>query len=251
MQNIYDNKKFFDEYIKMRDGEINANNLIEKPMFRALMPKLQGKRVLDLGCGYGDLCVYAIENGAIKAVGTDISKKMIELAKEKNSNKIIEYFIKPMEKIDDLDEKFDVILSSLAFHYVEDYAKLIKDISNLLKPNGVLLFSQEHPMVTAMTQPQNGKKIDKKLDLEGKRYYLVSDYNNVGKRVITWNVDGVIKYHRNMETVLNTLIDNGLKIERIEESKALEQAIKLEPKYVNQKDRPMFLFVRARKDREY
>lgn len=250
MQNIYDNKKFFDEYIKMRDNKVNANNVIEKPIFREMLPKMQGKRVLDLGCGYGDLCMHAINNGAVKVVGADISKKMIELAKEKNANKNIEYIVKPMEKIADLTDKFDIIVSSLAFHYVEDFDKLIKDISYLLKPNGVLLFSQEHPIATAFMQP-NEKKIDSKIVLEDKKYYLLSDYNNVGKRVMTWNIDGVIKFHRNMETIINTLIKYGLKIEQIVEPKATEDILKLEPKYINQNDRPHFLFVRARKDREY
>ena len=45
MQNIYDNKKFFNEYIEMRDKEINANNLIEKPVFKSLIPYLKDKKV--------------------------------------------------------------------------------------------------------------------------------------------------------------------------------------------------------------
>lgn len=91
MQNIYDNKKFFDEYISMRDKEINANNLIEKPIFHSLLPSFKDKKVLDLGCGYGDLCKLAEEDGARKIVGVDISKKMLEMAKNINSSDKITY----------------------------------------------------------------------------------------------------------------------------------------------------------------
>ena len=43
------------------------------------------KRVLDLGCGYGWHCIYAMEHGASSVVGVDISHKMLEVAKRKNT----------------------------------------------------------------------------------------------------------------------------------------------------------------------
>lgn len=45
-----------------------------------MLPYFQGKRVLDLGCGFGWHCVYAIEQGAASALGIDISEKMLEEA---------------------------------------------------------------------------------------------------------------------------------------------------------------------------
>lgn len=245
MQNIYDNKKFFNEYIEMRDKEINANNLIEKPIFKSLIPYFKDKKVIDIGCGFGDLCRLAVEDGARKVVGVDISKNMLEKAKEINSDSKITYLNKPMEKLNEINEKFDFVLSSLAFHYVEDFSKLIKDIKNLLVPGGYLIFSQEHPVETAFMPPQN-KNIDKKIDIEGKRYYLLSDYNNVGKRSVRWNVDGVIKYHRNFSVIINSLAENGFFIEKLIDSYADEEAIKLEPKYKYQNDRPYFLFIKAK-----
>lgn len=247
MQNIYDNKEFFNSYTKMREGSINANNLIANPMLIELLPNLQGKRVLDIGCGFGDFCRLAVENGAIKALGIDISKKMIEKAKEINAKPNIRYFVKPMEKLNEINEKFDVVISSLAFHYVEDFDKLISDIKNLITPNGYLVFSQEHPIATAFMLPNNKSKLDTKCEIQGKRYYYISDYNNIGKRIVHWNIDGVIKYHRTFSKIINTLIENDFEIERVEESKANEEILKIEPKYSNQNDRPYFLFVKARK----
>lgn len=247
MQNIYDNKKFFDDYVSMRNGKINANDLIERPMFKSLLPKLNGKKILDLGCGFGDLCSYMVSNGATKVVGLDISKRMIELANQKNSNKVIQYIVKPMEKLSDIKEQFDIVTSSLAFHYVENFDKLISDIAKLLKPNGRLIFSEEHPLATCFVPPENNPKLDHKIDFDGKRYYLISDYNNMGKRILKWNVDGVIKYHRNFSEIANTLIKNGFEIERVEESRANESVIEKEPKFAYQNDRPYFIFFVARK----
>lgn len=56
-QNIFDNPTFFDGYKALRDGECNANDLIEQPAMRKLIPDLSGKSVLDLGCGYGHNCI--------------------------------------------------------------------------------------------------------------------------------------------------------------------------------------------------
>ncbi len=245
MQNIYDNKEFFDDYINMRNKEINANNLIEKPIFQSLLPSFKDKKILDLGCGFGDLCKFAENDGARKVVGIDISKNMIDKAKKINYGEKISYLNLPMEKINEINEKFDFVLSSLAFHYVENFDKLIKNIKNLLVPNGYLIFSQEHPVATAFIPPKN-KKIDSKIDIENKRYYLLSDYNNNGKRSIHWNIDGVVKYHRNFTAIINTLSENNFIIEKLVESYADEEAIKLEPKYKYQNDRPYFLFIKAK-----
>ena len=51
-QNIYDNETFFEGYKKIRDNEINANNLFEIPALFSMIPELNGKKVLDLGCGF-------------------------------------------------------------------------------------------------------------------------------------------------------------------------------------------------------
>ena len=170
---------------------------------------------------------------------------MIDKAKKINYGEKISYLNLPMEKINEINEKFDFVLSSLAFHYVENFDKLIKNIKNLLVPNGYLIFSQEHPVATAFIPPKN-KKIDSKIDIENKRYYLLSDYNNNGKRSIHWNIDGVVKYHRNFTTIINTLSENNFIIEKLVESYADEEAIKLEPKYKYQNDRPYFLFIKAK-----
>ncbi len=80
MNNGYDNEKFFEEYAKMprsRDGLSAAG---EWHQLQPLFPLLQGKTVLDLGCGYGWHCAFAAEQGAVKVLGIDLSRKMIEEA---------------------------------------------------------------------------------------------------------------------------------------------------------------------------
>ena len=62
-QNLYDNEKFFNLYKELRNKSNSANNLEEKPELLSLLPDLKGKKVLDLGCGYGEWCKIYSEMG--------------------------------------------------------------------------------------------------------------------------------------------------------------------------------------------
>lgn len=89
-------------------------------VLREMLPDLQDKKVLDLGCGYGWHCIYATEQGAENVVGIDLSQKMIDKAKENSKGLSIHYKQMAIEDIDFGSEKFDVVFSSLAFHYLKD-----------------------------------------------------------------------------------------------------------------------------------
>lgn len=140
-QNIYDNEIFFEGYKKIRDNEANANNLFEIPALFSMMPDLTGKRVLDLGCGFGEHCMRCIRQGAEKVVGIDIFEKMLEVARKEHSDAGITYVNMPMEEISQLNETFDVVVSSLAFHYVEDFSGVVRNIYDLLEPGGNFIFT--------------------------------------------------------------------------------------------------------------
>ncbi len=248
-QNIYDNKTFFTEYKNMRKNErkgISANDLIEIPTIRNMMPDLTNKKVLDLGCGYGENCKYFIENKASYAMGVDISENMINLAREENADDKIDYEIMPMEDISKIDKKFDIVMSSLAIHYVEDFDKLCNDVYHLLNDEGYFIFSQEHPLNTATILNEECKG-ENRIEIGGKRYYLLSDYNRNGKRIVDWNSCDVEKYHRNFSTIINTLIKNKFKIEEVVEPLPTDDIIKLVPKYEYQFDRPYFIFIKVSK----
>ena len=244
-QNIYDKKEFFDGYQNMREQQINANNLIEKPQMQEMLPKdVSGMTILDLGCGAGGLSKMLSDAGAKYVLGTDISKNMINEANKIAVKGKLEFKVMAMEEIDQIHKKFDMVVSSLAFHYVKDFEKLAKDISNLLKPNGLLVFSQEHPMRVCRVYTNEQSK---QVDIDGKHYFLISDYQNMGKRVYNWNGTNVEKYHRTMEYIINTLSNSNLNIEHIMPSYATQKAIKLVDKYKYQADLPYYLYIRAKK----
>lgn len=246
-QNVYDNNNFFNQYEELREKNKNknANDLIEIPNFRKLVPDVKNKSILDLGCGYGENDKYYKEQGAKYVLGTDISSKMLEFAEKNNKIDGIEFKKIAMEDISSINQKFDIIISSLAFHYIKDFDKLIEDCYKLLNDNGYLVFSQEHPITTCIKYTENVKKGHTIID--NKYFGLFSDYNRPGKRTKEWFGEEVIKYHRNFEEIINTLINKGFIIDKILEPIPSNEAIKNNPKYINQYDRPFFLFVRVKK----
>ena len=77
MNNIYDDKAFFDAYSRMARSTGGLEAAGEWHQLQPLFPAMEGSRVLDLGCGYGWHCKYAVEQGAVEALGLDLSEKMI------------------------------------------------------------------------------------------------------------------------------------------------------------------------------
>lgn len=242
-QNIYDNECFFEGYKKIRQNEINANILFEIPELFALLPDLNGKTILDMGCGFGEHCTKFVELGAAAVVGIDISKKMLEVAEAENGHPSISYIHMPIEEISKLHKKFDIVISSLAMHYVENYEAVVRDVYQLLKDGGIFVFSQEHPLTTCFSSGDRWTK-----DENGKKLYLnLMDYGVEGERETTWFVDGVKKYHRTFSTMLNTLIQEGFCIESVTEPLLTIEILEKYPDYADLFHKPDFLLIKAGK----
>lgn len=242
-QNVYDNEIFFEGYRKIRQKESNANDLFEIPALLSLLPDLMGKRILDLGCGYGEHCKMFVDRGADRVVGIDISKKMLEIAKAENSDPKIEYRNMPMENLDAINEPFDLVISSLALHYVEDFTGVAKNVYRLLNKGGLFLFSQEHPLVTCHGQGTRWTK-----DENGEKIHLnLSNYGVSGERITTWFVDDLKIYHRTFSEIINTLTEVGFSIEKMIEPLPSDELLEQYPEHRDLFHKPDFLLLKVRK----
>lgn len=244
-QNIYDNEDFFDGYQKLRENKgLTANDLIETPQLFQLIKDVKNKSILDLGCGTGGNAKKLIELGAKKVLAIDLSRKMIAKANQENGHENICYQVMSMNEIDKIEDKFDLIVSSLAIHYIEDYDGLCKKVYSLLNDGGEFIFSHGHPMDSAPILKDYSNNF---IILNNKKYFLLSDYNNEGKRVSHWFVDGVITYHRNMSHLVNGLIKAGFKIEKLTESYVTDDIIKVNPEYKDQIDHSYYVYFKVKK----
>ncbi len=244
-QNIFDNDTVFNDYQELRKNDANYNIQLEQPAMRKLLPDLKGKSVLDLGCGYGGNCVDFAKKGAANVIGVDISEKMLKIAMAESTDNRIQYIRMSMTDIGELNQKFDLIYSSLAFHYVENFAQLAKDMYRKLNEGGYLLFSQEHPLVTATFDGlQHYNK-----DSDGNyTSYTFSNYGQPGERVTSWFVDGVRKYHRRFSDIITDLSKAGFIIETVSEPIPEQSAMEKLPNILQKEQiKPTFLIVKAKK----
>lgn len=241
-QNKYDDMNFFSAYEKMSRSVKGLEGAGEWYVLKALMPELRNKDVLDLGCGFGWHCRYAREQQASSVIGVDISEKMLQKARENTDDPFITYMKMPIEDIKFSDSQFDVVLSSLAFHYIQSFEAICKKVYDFLKPGGSFLFSVEHPIFTSRNEQ------DWYYDNQGKRlHWPVDHYQSEGLRETTFLTENVIKYHRTFSTYLNDLIGDGFYIKAVKEPTPSEEMLKSVPEMKDENRRPMFLIISAEK----
>ena len=116
-QNIYDNRKFFEKYQRLRRSLEGLPGAPEWPALRALLPAVGGLRVLDLGCGFGCFSRWARQNGASRVLGVDVSQKMLTRARAETDDPGIRYLRADLEGLRLQSSSFDLVFSSLALHY--------------------------------------------------------------------------------------------------------------------------------------
>lgn len=240
-ENKYDNPVFFEKYGQMNRSKEGLTGAGEWETLRQLLPDFTGKRVLDLGCGYGWHCLYAAEHGAASVLGIDLSQKMLEIAQQKNTFSQVTYRRMAIEDIHFPTACFDIVLSSLALHYVESFDAVAEQVSHCLPPGGIFIFSVEHPVFTAQG-PQEWH-----YDEHGNiLHFPVDNYFYEGKRSAVFLGEPVTKYHKTLTTYTNGLLENGFELLNLTEPQPPAHMMNLSG-MKDEMRRPMMLIVKARK----
>ena len=133
----YDNAHFFEEYAKMFRSQQGLSGAGEWRQLRLLFPDVAGKSVLDLGCGYGWHCKYAVQQGAARVLGIDLSARMLEEARRRNADPKIEYRLCGIEDYEYPAGAWDCVVSNLALHYVADIDRVFANVARTLKLGGM------------------------------------------------------------------------------------------------------------------
>lgn len=241
-ENKYDDIKFFEQYSNMERSMQGLKAAGEWHELKKMLPDLRGLRMLDLGCGFGWHCLYAIEQGASNAIGIDLSEKMLAEARKKTNSPQIQFVRQAIEDFNFPGESFDLVISSLALHYVDNFAAIVHKVKNCLCTGGNFVFSVEHPIFTAYgTQEWI-------CDASGNRlYYPVDNYFIEGKRQANFLGENILKYHKTLTTYLNTLLQLGMEITNIVEPMPSKEMLKNIPEMKDELRRPMMLLISARK----
>lgn len=239
--NIYDRPDFFEAYSRLPRSVRGLAGAPEWPVLRSMLPDVRGLRIADLGCGFGWFCRWARENGAASVLGLDLSERMLARARAETRDGAVTYAAADLGHLSLPEGGFDLVYSSLAFHYVEDAGRLYAAIHRALVPGGHLVFSTEHPVFMAPSAPGWLVMPD------GRKTWPVDRYFVEGRRETDWLAPGVVKYHRTIGTTLGLLLRAGFAIGRVEEFCPDAAQIAADPSLAEEIERPMFLLVAAQR----
>ncbi|OME88070.1 SAM-dependent methyltransferase [Paenibacillus sp. FSL A5-0031] len=97
-----------------------------------LLSPAPGEKILDVGCGTGDLA-YDISKTGATVIGMDFSAEMIEKARVKYPT--IHFFTGNAEQFQ-LDETFDAVFSNAALHWMKNAKQVVENVWNVLNSGG-------------------------------------------------------------------------------------------------------------------
>jgi SAM-dependent methyltransferase len=237
-QNIYDDPAFFAGYSDFPRSRLGLEGTAEWPSLCALLPEVAGRRVVELGCGFGHLSRWLADQGAAGVLGLDLSERMLDGARRATQQSSIRYARADLDVLELEALSADLVVSSLTLHYVADFSRLCRTVHDALVPGGAFVFSVEHPIYSARAVPEWVEAAD------GRQAFAITDYGLEGARRTNWIVDGVLKYHRSIATMLNSLAEAGFSYRRMEEWRPSEAQLAHHPEWrETELVRPMFLLI--------
>lgn len=235
-QNIYDEAGFFAAYGKLKRSVEGLGAAPEWPILREYVGEVAGRRVLDLGSGFGWFCRWAAA-GAAEVLGVDLSENMLAAARGA-SGPGVRYARGDLEDYAPEVGAWDVIYSSLALHYVAGVEGLFTRVAAGLRPGGRFVFSVEHPIFTAPRRAGFETR-------EGRLVWPLTDYLEAGDRVTDWLAPGVVKRHRPVGAYVGALARAGLLVAGLEDWGPSAAEIAANPGWAGGRDCPYFLLVKA------
>ncbi|MGP9527824.1 class I SAM-dependent methyltransferase [Glutamicibacter sp. AOP5-A2-18] len=230
--------QFAKEYARENETSL-LNAYYERPAMLELAGKVQGKKILDIGCGSGPLAEQLIQRGAAVA-GFDASAGMLELARERLGDSADLRVAKLGEKLHYQDNSFDDAVASLVFHYLPDWSLALQEVRRVLRHEGRLIMSVNHPIL----YPWNHR---------GQDYFKVTEYTDE----VSFNgQEAELTYwHHPLHVMTAAFIDAGFVIERVWEPPYSKEApLEIVPELLRERDAFLsfiFFSLRVRGERTY
>ncbi|SEO62180.1 Methyltransferase domain-containing protein [Halogranum amylolyticum] len=198
------------------------------PATTSLLPDIDGKRVLDAGCGIGDHVEWLLDEGA-GVVGVDASERAVEVAHDRFGERATFHCADLTDGLGfAADSGFDVVLSHLVLDHVETWQPVFEAFQRVLEPGGVVVFSIVHPMHYY------------------RQYETVTDYWTRTPVELAWEDAPVTSYHRPVSDVVEAVIETGFRLGTLDEPRPPAAYVEEAPPEWGGDERPQVLCVRAR-----
>jgi len=111
---------------------------------------LQGKEVLDVGCGTGIISLLALQKGAVRVVCGDISNYMLDVARTKANMQgygtdRMDFRQLDAESLPSKDASFDIVMTGMTLGLLPNAGKAVTEMVRVLRPGGLLSVGAHGP----------------------------------------------------------------------------------------------------------
>jgi SAM-dependent methyltransferase len=197
------------------------------------------RRVLDVGCGEGQVARRVARRGA-EVVGVDPTVAQLDLARARAGGP--RYVLATAEAMPLRDASFDAAVACLVLEHLDPFEPAVAEVARVLVPDGRFALFLNHPLLQA---PGSGWVIDHILD---EQYWRVGPYlpDDHAVEEVAPGVD-LPFMHRPLSRYVNELAVHGLFIERVEEPPPAAGFLSRAPEYTDAASIPRLLLLVTRK----
>jgi SAM-dependent methyltransferase len=199
-------------------------------------------RVLDLGCGEGQIARLVATGGARRTVGVDLSAAQLTEARRRAGGPV--YVRAVAAALPVAPASFDAVVACLVLEHLADLDVALDEVARVLRPGGRLVLFVNHPLFQT---PGSGWIDDRVLD-PPEQYWRVGPY--LTEDVSLEEVDTGVRlpfFHRPLSRYVNALADRGLFVTRMVEPAPPEGFLAYASQYVAAATIPRLLLLRAEK----
>jgi len=208
----------------MGDEGDELNKTIIRPNILRILGNLQGKKLLDMGCGSGYL-TSELAKTAEQVIGTDFAPDFVKLCQKKyKAYQNLSFQTQDViKKFKFSDQSFDIVLCKMVLQYIEDIDNFARESARILRHNGRVIVVVDHPFNSQFYYAQSlaGKKNPK---YEGLKDYYSRDPQTKlslwGKVELTW-------YPKTISDYIQPFIHAGLHLSTIEEYEEMKNGTKI------------------------
>lgn len=206
-------------WIDTVQNDLNRKYVLDGPMLSEC-GDVDGRKILDAGCGEGRFCRMLAERGA-RVTGIDITAALIEEARRRHPDG--EYTVGHVETLPYDDATFDLLVSYVVLLDVKDFRAAIREMARVLKPGGRAAVSNLQSFATTIERPWVR-------DAEGNKIHFAMDnYNEEVGTAVAWEGISIFNYHRPLHFYINAFLESGLQLVKFLEPLPSSEAVKEAP----------------------